>query len=71
MGVSLSLGTIRQDLEAERRCNSLELLGLRPLVSKGSCHPKLQRRLENRLADLEARQRELERIRALLRCTNQ
>ncbi len=66
-GGILSLGTIRQDLEAERRCNSLELLGLRPLVSKGSCHPKLQRRLENRLADLEARQRELERIRALLR----
>ena len=71
MRASLTFGTVRQDLEAERRRNSLELQGLRPLVNNGSCHPKLQQRLENRLADLELRQRELERIRALLRCTNQ
>ena len=71
MGASLTLNTARKDLEAERRRNSLELLGLRPLVNDGSCHPKLQQRLENRLADLELRQRELERIRALLRCTSQ
>ena len=71
MGASLSLNTARRDLEAERRRNSLELQGLRPLVNNGSCHPKLQQRLENRLADLELRQRELDRIRALLRCTNQ
>ena len=71
MGASLTLNTARRDLEAERRRNSLELQGLRPLVRNGSCHPKLQQRLENRLADLELRQRELERIRALLRCTNQ
>ena len=71
MGVSLTLNTARRDLEAERRRNSLELQGLRPLVNNGSCHPKLQQRLENRLADLELRQRELERIRALLRSTNQ
>ena len=68
---SLSLSSIRTDLEAERRRNSLELVGLRPLVNNGSCHPKLQQRLENRLAVLESRQRELERIRALLRCTSQ
>ena len=68
---SLSLSSIRTDLEAERRRNSLELVGLRPLVNNGSCHPKLQQRLENRLAALESRQRELERIRALLRCTSQ
>ena len=67
MRASLTFGTVRQDLEAERRCNSLELIGLRPLVNEGSCHPKLQQRLENRLEDLESRQRELERIRALLR----
>ena len=71
MGASLTLKTAQRDLEAERRRNSLELQGLRPLVNNGSCHPKLQQRLENRLADLELRQRELERIRALLRCTNQ
>ena len=71
MGASLTLKTARRDLEAERRRNSLELQGLRPLVNNGSCHPKLQQRLENRLADLELRQRELDRIRALLRCTNQ
>ena len=68
---SLTLSSIRTDLEAERRRNSLELVGLRPLVNNGSCHPKLQQRLENRLAALESRQRELERIRALLRCTSQ
>ena len=68
---SLTLSSIRTDLEAERRRNSLELVGLRPLVNNGSCHPKLQQRLENRLAVLESRQRELERIRALLRCTSQ
>ena len=68
---SLTLSSIRTDLEAERRRNSLELIGLRPLVNNGSCHPKLQQRLENRLAALESRQRELERIRALLRCTSQ
>ncbi|OUW26387.1 MAG: hypothetical protein CBD29_06970 [Synechococcus sp. TMED169] len=67
MRASLTFGTVRQDLEAERRRNSLELIGLRPLVNEGSCHPKLQQRLENRLEDLESRQRELERIRALLR----
>ena len=71
MGASLTLKTAQRDLEAERRRNSLELQGLRPLVNNGSCHPKLQQRLENRLADLELRQRELDRIRALLRCTNQ
>ena len=71
MGASLTLKTAQRDLEAERRRNSLELQGLRPLVNNGSCHPKLQQRLESRLADLELRQRELERIRALLRCTNQ
>ena len=71
MGASLTLKTARRDLEAERRRNSLELQGLRPLVNNGSCPPKLQQRLENRLADLELRQRELERSRALLRCTNQ
>ena len=71
MGASLTLKTARRDLEAARRRNSLELQGLRPLVNNGSCHPKLQQRLENRLADLELRQRELDRIRALLRCTNQ
>ena len=64
MRASLTFGTVRQDLEAERRRNSLELIGLRPLVNEGSCHPKLQQRLENRLEDLESRQRELERIRA-------
>ena len=68
---SLTLSSIRTDLEAERRRNSLELVGLRPLVNNGSCHPKLQQRLENRLAALESRQREFERIRALLRCTSQ
>ena len=67
MRASLTFGTVRQDLEAERRRNSLELIRLRPLVNEGSCHPKLQQRLENRLEDLESRQRELERIRALLR----
>ena len=67
MRASLTFGTVRQDLEAERRRNSLELIGLRPLVNEGSCHPKLQQRLETRLEDLESRQRELERIRALLR----
>ena len=71
MRASLTFKTARRDLEAERRRNSLELQGLRPLVNNGSCHPKLQQRLENRLADLELRQRELDRIRALLRCTNQ
>ena len=47
MRASLTLNTARKDLEAERRRNSLELVGLRPLVNNGSCHPKLQQRLED------------------------
>ena len=50
MRASLTLNTARKDLEAERRRNSLELLGLRPLVNDGSCHPKLQQRLEEPLS---------------------
>jgi len=68
---SLSLSTIRRDIDAEQRCNGLELLGLRSLLQEGRCNPPLHQRLENRRLDLESRQRELERIRDLLRCTNQ
>ena len=71
MGAVLSLGTMRQDLESERRRNALELIGLRSLLQEGRCHPKLHERLQLRFEDLESRQRELGRIRDLLRCTSQ
>ena len=60
-----------QDLEAEQRCNGLELIGLRSLLKEARCNQRLHERLEHRRQDLESPQRELERIRDLLRCTNQ
>ena len=68
---SLTFGTLREDLQGEQRRNGLELIGLRSLLEQGRCHGALQQRLQTRRLELEERQRELERIRSLLRDTNQ
>ena len=47
------------------------MIGLRSLLEQGRCHGALQQRLQARRLELEERQRELERIRSLLRDTNQ
>ena len=71
MARSLSLSAVRQGLEAEQRCNALQLIALRSLFMDGRCNQPLRQRLEHQRQYLESRQRELERIRDLLRCTNQ
>lgn len=68
---SLTVSSIREDLDGEQRRNGLELIGLRSLLEQGRCHEALQQRLRSRRLELEERQRELERIRSLLRDTNQ
>ena len=68
---SLTIGDLGEDLKAEQRRNGLELIGLRSLLEQGRCKAGLQQRLQTRRLDLEERQRELARIRSLLRDTNQ
>ena len=68
---SLTIGDLGEDLKAEQRRNGLELIGLRSLLEQGRCHGGLQQRLQSRRMELEERQRELARIRSLLRDTNQ
>ena len=68
---SLTIGDLGEDLKAEQRRNGLELIGLRSLLEQGRCHEGLQQRLQSRRIELEERQRELARIRSLLRDTNQ
>ena len=68
---SLTIGDLGEDLKAEQRRNGLELIGLRSLLEQGRCQGGLQQRLQTRRLELEERQRELARIRSLLRDTNQ
>ena len=68
---SLTIGDLGEDLKAEQRRNGLELIGLRSLLEQGRCKGGLQQRLQTRRLELEERQRELARIRSLLRDTNQ